>query len=75
MAQKKLSSKQGIQPIFIYPKSAVAICEDKKKVDFLALFFLFACLKIFCEKTTEGIGVTTTVRCRLRRIFRLLPRR
>lgn len=31
MAQKKLNSKQGIQPIFIYPKSAVAIEEAKKR--------------------------------------------
>lgn len=30
MAQKKLNPKFGIQPIFIYAKSAVAIGEVKK---------------------------------------------
>lgn len=74
MAQKKLNPKQGIQPIFICPKIDSRHQADLKR-GLLALFFLFASLKIFCGKTTERNGVTTTVRYRLRRIFRLLTRR
>lgn len=51
MAQKKLNPKQGFQPILIYEKSAVAIREVKKKVDFLAKFFL---LENTCEKPLQA---------------------
>lgn len=74
MTQKKQNPKQGIQPIFICSKIDSRHQADLKR-GLLALFFLLACLKIFCGKTTERNGVTTTVRCRLRRICRLLPRR
>lgn len=50
MAQKKLNSKQGIQPIFICTKIDNRHRRCEKKVDFLAKFFLFACLKIPVKK-------------------------